>query len=112
MTPRGTEKPKSLAQGRPRLSVTGPGNSRCTKGDGREAVLSALPFDNTDTVVISGISPGLQVRFTNPPVADWLCSCGHHERARGRAAVIELTSRVRVGHCPHSTTSQEGRNAA
>lgn len=53
-------------------------------------------------VIITGIRPGLQVKFTHPPVADWLCACGHHERARGRAAVIELTTRVKVGHCPHA----------
>jgi hypothetical protein len=53
-------------------------------------------------VVITGIRPGLQVRMNGVPVADWLCACGHHERARGHAAVIELTTRVRVGHCPHT----------
>ncbi|MBA4864960.1 hypothetical protein H1V43_27135 [Streptomyces sp. PSKA54] len=63
------------------------------------------------TVTITGIRPGLQVRMTGVPVADWLCSCGHHERARGRAAVIALTTRVRVGECPH-TTNTEGREAA
>ncbi|MFF7375690.1 hypothetical protein ACFY96_10535 [Streptomyces massasporeus] len=42
------------------------------------------------------------------PVADWLCACGHHERARGRDAVSKLTARVIVGICPHSTTA-EGR---
>ncbi|PWI15562.1 hypothetical protein DI272_16315 [Streptomyces sp. Act143] len=90
-----------------------PDGGRGTKDDGRQAVLSALPPDDTDTVVITGISPGLQVQFTHPPVADWLCACGHHERARGKAAVIELTTRVRVGHCPHRTTpAHERRNAA
>jgi hypothetical protein len=64
-------------------------------------------------MTVTGIMPGLQVRFTQPPVADWLCSCGHHERAWGRAAVIELTTRVTVGVCPHDTTpAQEGRAAA
>ncbi|WP_251023460.1 hypothetical protein [Streptomyces sp. ISL-10] len=58
-------------------------------------------------VVITGIAPGLHVRFTSPPVADWLCRCGHHERARGRAAVIELTTRVRVGHCPHAADAAD-----
>jgi hypothetical protein len=53
-------------------------------------------------VIITGIRPGLQVKFTHPPVADWLCRCGHHERARGRTAVIELTTRVNVNHCPHA----------
>ncbi|MBD0838845.1 hypothetical protein ICC28_09060 [Streptomyces sp. TRM68416] len=84
-----------------------------TKNDGRQAVLSALPPNGPDTVVITGIGPGLQIQFTHPPVADWLCSCGHHERARGKAAVIELTTCVRVGQCPHRTTpTHERRNAA
>ncbi|MEV5771688.1 hypothetical protein AB0L49_10605 [Streptomyces antimycoticus] len=57
--------------------------------------------------------PGLQTRglLDEVPIADWLCHCGHHERARGRAAVIALTTRVRVGECPHTTTT-EGRAAA
>ncbi|MEV0170841.1 hypothetical protein AB0I00_06905 [Streptomyces sp. NPDC050803] len=78
-------------------------------GVAREGVLSAALRSDPDTVIITGIWPGLQVQFTQPPVADWLCSCGHHERARGRPAVIELTTRV--GHCPHFT-SAEGRAAA
>ncbi|MFF3321043.1 hypothetical protein [Streptomyces sp. NPDC002889] len=53
-------------------------------------------------VVITGIMPGLPIRMTLvPPVADWLCRCSHHERAVSRAAVVELTTRVRVDHCPH-----------
>ncbi|WP_372407737.1 hypothetical protein [Streptomyces luteireticuli] len=48
--------------------------------------------------------------MTGVPVADWLCVCGHHERARGRAAVIELAARVRIATCPHATA--EGRSAA
>ncbi|MFD8525009.1 hypothetical protein ACFV2D_34070 [Streptomyces capillispiralis] len=59
---------------------------------------------------MTGIHPGLQIRTTGVPVADWLCAYGHHERARGRAAVIELQARVRVGVCPHATT--EGKAAA
>ncbi|QDL75678.1 hypothetical protein DNK48_28255 [Streptomyces malaysiensis subsp. malaysiensis] len=61
--------------------------------------------------MIAGIQPGLQVRCTNPPVADWLCSCGRHERARGRAAVSKFIARVSVGTCSH-TTEAEGRAAA
>jgi hypothetical protein len=58
-------------------------------------------------VVITGIMPGLHIRMVmSPPVADWLCRCGHHERAVGRAAVIELTTRVRVWHCPHAADEQ------
>ncbi|MFG3381625.1 hypothetical protein [Streptomyces sp. NPDC047999] len=41
-----------------------------------------------------------------PPVALWTCACGHHERALGKEAVIELTGRVRVGHCPHTADQQ------
>ncbi|MFD5132208.1 hypothetical protein [Streptomyces olindensis] len=82
------------------------------KGAARKGVRTALLSD-PDAITVTGIMPGLQVRFTHPPVADWLCSCGHHERARGRAAVIELTTRVRVGHCPHhAAPQQEGRTAA
>ncbi|GHJ27813.1 hypothetical protein TPA0910_22460 [Streptomyces hygroscopicus subsp. sporocinereus] len=52
------------------------------------------------------------VPTTGLPVADWLCTCGHHERARGRAAVTALAERVQVGVCPHRTTTKtEGRAA-
>lgn len=64
------------------------------------------PHAAEQPVVITGIMPGLHVRFTSPPVADWLCRCGHHERARGRSAVIELATRVRVGDCPHAADEQ------
>ncbi|MER6238491.1 hypothetical protein ABT185_20905 [Streptomyces clavifer] len=56
---------------------------------------------------MTGIQPGLTVRGLGRyelPVADWLCTCGRHERARGRRAVIELTARVTVGHCNHTGT--------
>ncbi|MGX1504632.1 UNVERIFIED_CONTAM: hypothetical protein RKD43_003257 [Streptomyces graminofaciens] len=79
----------------------------------RPAPLKRLP-DSTEQqqaaerpVIITGIMPGLHIRMvTSPPVADWLCRCGHHERAVGRAAVIELTTRVRVWHCPHAADEQ------
>ncbi|MEV5435852.1 hypothetical protein AB0K80_07420 [Streptomyces sp. NPDC052682] len=80
------------------------------KNAARKGVLSAVRSD-AQPVTITGMQPGLQVRFTEPPVADWLCCCGHHERARGHAAVIKLTVRVHVGICPHTTTA-EGRAAA
>jgi hypothetical protein len=54
--------------------------------------------------LITGIRPGLTARGLDrdqTPVADWLCACGHHERATGRAAVAQLLARVRAGHCPH-----------
>lgn len=82
------------------------------KGAARKGVLSALRSDS-HAVTVTGIMPGFQVRTTGVPVADWLCSCGHHERARGAAAVIELTERVRVGVCPHgSVSAQERRTLA
>ncbi|WP_457493399.1 hypothetical protein [Streptomyces sp. P5_D11] len=54
---------------------------------------------------VDGITPGLDIRGLDRdeiPVADWLCSCGHHERARGRKAVTELTTRATVADCPHA----------
>ncbi|WP_228989813.1 hypothetical protein [Streptomyces sp. DH8] len=65
------------------------------------------------TVTVTGIHPGLTVRGLGRnqiPTADWLCACGHHERARGRERVTDLTTRARVDHCPH--TEQHRRNAA
>ncbi|MFD9140427.1 hypothetical protein ACIF6H_11475 [Streptomyces microflavus] len=65
-------------------------------------------------VTATGVQPGLTVRGLGRyelPAADWLCACGHHERARGRSAVIELTTRARVQQCPH-TTPTTGRAAA
>ncbi|MYR92538.1 hypothetical protein GTW60_02645 [Streptomyces sp. SID4937] len=76
----------------------------------RKGVLSAVGSD-PQTVTVTGITPGLQIQCEGVPVADWLCACGHHERARGRAAVIMLTARVIVGICPHTTTA-EGRAAS
>jgi hypothetical protein len=81
------------------------------KGAARKGVPSALG-SHPNTVTGSGITPGLRIRAAKTPVADWWCACGHHERARGKAAVIELAARVRVGTCPHTTTAQEGRTAA
>ncbi|TXS40166.1 hypothetical protein EAO75_34730 [Streptomyces sp. uw30] len=90
-------------QGPPRAAVGEP------KVGARKGVLSALGSD-PQTVTVTGITPGLQIQCEGVPVADWLCACGHHERARGRAAVIRLTTRVSVGQCPHTTA--EGRAAA
>ncbi|MEV0010818.1 hypothetical protein [Streptomyces sp. NPDC047973] len=68
------------------------------------------------TATVTGIQPGLVVRGLGRreiPVADWLCACGHHERARGRRAVTELTTRAHVGECPHTTPAFiSGRTAA
>ncbi|MCX4735103.1 hypothetical protein [Streptomyces sp. NBC_01363] len=65
-------------------------------------------------ITVTGIRPGLDIRGLGRdeiPGADWLCTCGHHERARGRRAVAELVGCVRVGQCPHLTPSQN-RSAA
>lgn len=73
--------------------------------------VAVLPDPHTATV--TGIRPGLTVRGlgrNQVPAADWLCACGHHERAQGRDRVTDLTTRARVDHCPH--TEQHRRNAA
>jgi hypothetical protein len=61
------------------------------------------------TTVVTGIQPGLDLRGLDcgRAVADWLCACGHHERATGAAAVIRLAHRVRIGHCPHREAAAE-----
>jgi hypothetical protein len=54
--------------------------------------------------LVTGIPAGLTVRGLDredTPVVDWLCSCGHHERATGRTAVQQLLARAHAGHCPH-----------
>ncbi|MEW2064050.1 hypothetical protein AB0899_25345 [Streptomyces sp. NPDC007002] len=79
---------------------------------GRKAVpVAVLP--DPHPITVTGIRPGLTVQGLGRnqiPTADWLCACGHHERARGRNAVTNLTTRARVDHCPH--TEQHRRNAA
>lgn len=96
----------------PQDAVQGP--SRPTVGEpkaaARKGVLSAVGSD-PHTVTVTGLTPGLQIQCEGVPVADWLCACGHHEHARGRAAVTRLTARVRAGVCPHTATA-EGRAAA
>ncbi|MEE1806416.1 hypothetical protein [Streptomyces sp. BE133] len=101
---------------------TGPGiaepapaasGSGAPKVVGRKAVPIAVRPDPRTTTV-HGIRPGLHILGLDRgeiPVADWLCTCGHHERARGRKAVTELNTRVRVGHCPHRAPAQN-RSAA
>lgn len=78
------------------------------KSVARKGVLSAVGSD-PQTVTVTGITPGLYVQCDGIPVADWLCACGHYERARGRAAVIRLTARVRADTCPHLADPVEGR---
>ncbi|MEU4891928.1 hypothetical protein AB0B12_23940 [Streptomyces sp. NPDC044780] len=92
-----------------------PDGRSAPKDAGRKAVPSAVRPD-PHQVTVSGIMPGLQIRglLDRVPVADWLCRCGHHERARGRAAVTELTTRVHVGECPHRAPApaETGRRSA
>ncbi|WP_371567041.1 hypothetical protein [Streptomyces canus] len=95
-----TKGPQGAVHGPPRLMVGLP------KVAARKGVLSAVGLD-PQTVTVTGITPGLQIQCEGVPVADWLCACGQHERARGRAAVARLTARVIAGICPHTTT--EGR---
>ncbi|MDX3365482.1 hypothetical protein PV387_05480 [Streptomyces sp. ME02-6987-2C] len=98
-----TNGPQGAVQGSPRPTVGEP------KVAARKGVLSAVGVD-PQTVTVTGITPGLQISCEGIAVADWLCACGHHERARGRAAVIHLSERVRAGVCPHTTA--EGRVAS
>ena len=70
--------PQRAVQGPPRPTVGEP------KVVARKGVLSAVGLD-PQTVTVTGITPGLQIQCEGVPVADWLCACGHHERARGRA---------------------------
>ncbi|MEV7107408.1 hypothetical protein [Streptomyces atroolivaceus] len=89
----------------------------CSGGEAPKVVaegvrIAVLP--DPRTVTVTDIEPGLSLRGLDRdqfPVADWLCTCGHHEQARGRRAVIELSTRATVGHCPH-TTIQTRRSAA
>lgn len=58
---------------------------------------------------ITGIRPGLHIHGLDRgqiPTADWLCTCGHHERARGKD-IADLAARVAVGTCPHQTATLE-----
>lgn len=59
-------------------------------------------------ITITGIRPGLDIRDLDRgqiPTADWLCLCGHHERARGADAVTELTARASADTCPHAAAT-------
>lgn len=85
--------------------------SSAPTGVGRQAVPTSVRPD-PNAITVTGIHPGLQIRMWGIPQADWLCRCGHFERARGRTAVIELTTRVRVRHCPHTAAEEHRRNAA
>jgi len=92
---------QDAVQGPPRSRV---GEPKVAARKGVHIAVGSAP----QTVTVTGITPGLQIQCEGLPVVDWLCACGQHERARGRAAVIRLTARVSAGTCPHTTTS-EGR---
>ncbi|MFE4330282.1 hypothetical protein ACFRQM_12675 [Streptomyces sp. NPDC056831] len=99
----------------PRIAGPAPIGSggRAAKVVAEGVPVAVLPAPHT--ISVTGIQPGLSLRGLDRdeiPVADWLCACGHHERARGRKAVTELTTRVRVGQCPHTAPAQSRRNAA
>ncbi|MET7633887.1 hypothetical protein ABZU88_14495 [Streptomyces sp. NPDC005245] len=100
----------------PRIAEPAPGasGSGALKVVGRKAVPVAVRPD-PHMATVTSFRPGLSMRGLERggfPVADWLCACGRHERARGRKAVTELTTRVRVGQCPHNVHAQSRRNAA
>ncbi|MFD8689943.1 hypothetical protein [Streptomyces sp. NPDC059651] len=108
---------KSLPVTTPRPGIAEP--APAASGSGAPRVVAAgVPvavLPEPRTVTVTGIRPGLSLRGLGRyeiPVADWLCACGHHERARGRRAVIELTTRARVGQCPHTAATESRRNAA
>ncbi|MFJ8754483.1 hypothetical protein ACIREO_34975 [Streptomyces sp. NPDC102441] len=93
----------------PAPAASGSGAAKVVAEGVRVAVLP-----DPRAVTLTGIQPGLSLRGLNRneiPVADWLCACGHYERARGRKAVIEMNARAAVGHCPH-TTAESRRSAA
>ncbi|MET9822806.1 hypothetical protein ABZ038_14510 [Streptomyces sp. NPDC006349] len=92
--------PRAAQQATPLATVGEP------KGAARQGVRTALRSDR-QMVTVAGVVPGLYIRTKGVPVADWLCGCGHHERARGAGAVTELQAHVRVGVCPHVTTTEE-----
>ncbi|GGS25797.1 hypothetical protein GCM10010221_23660 [Streptomyces parvus] len=106
---------KSLPATPNRPQAANAASARMTGGEPKGVAggvrVAVLP--DPHTVTVTGIRPGLTVRGLGRnqiPAADWLCACGHHERARGRERVTELTTRARVDHCPH--TEQHRRNAA
>ncbi len=107
-SPPATSAPLSLAE-----PAHTPSGSGAPKVAARKGVLSALR-PNPQTVTVTGLMPGFVIRGLNGsafPVADWLCVCGHHERASG-GDVYELAHRVQVGQCPHRAPETSRRNAA
>jgi hypothetical protein len=106
---------KSLTAPADRLSYAGPapapaaGRAPKVAAEGAHSSVRSGPRP----VTVAGVLPGLQVRLTRVPVADWLCRCGRHQRATGKAAVIALTTLARAGDCPHTPApATEGSKAA
>lgn len=112
MTARANSPLKSVPSA-PRPRRTTPAHSG--EGAARVVAVGVRVGSDPHAVTVTGIQPGLVVRGLGRkeiPVADWLCACGHHERARGRSAVIDLTTRAHVQQCPHTTAAVSGRAAA
>jgi hypothetical protein len=139
MTPRGTEKPKSPARSRPRLSAADPDNSRGTKSDGRKAVLSALRSDphsagreSRNGADPTPERPGIRIftppvyrhhydgarwskRYGDTPTAEYACTCGQTSTATGQHAVAALVAEYDAHKhaCTGAPAPQtERRNAA
>lgn len=65
---------------------------------------------NAEVITITSIRPGLDIRGLDrgeTPQADWICTCGYHERARGADAVRDLCARASTGRCPHTLEIRE-----
>lgn len=105
---------KSLTLTTTHTSTAEPAPAASGSGAPKVVARQAVPIcPDPHEVTVAGIGPGLTVRGLGRnqiPTADWLCACGHHERARGRDRVTDLTTRARVDPCPH--TEQHRRNAA
>ncbi|WP_234365953.1 hypothetical protein [Streptomyces albireticuli] len=101
--------PSTTGNPSPAEPAAAPTSGGALKVVARQGVLSALRSDpHPHPPTVTGIRPGLRIRrmLSPVPVADWLCSCGHHEHARGKEAVAALAARARPGACPdHSTAS-------
>ncbi|WP_239590091.1 hypothetical protein [Streptomyces aureoverticillatus] len=114
------EKPLTVdTPGRTRPRPAGPDEGRGTKGDGRQAVLSALPADQPPSAPPHGDGrfPVAWLHISAPrdaiPTATSRCLCGHDRSAVGRTKVLALIDdhATHRSLCPLRTTP-EGRNAA
>ncbi|MGW3030229.1 hypothetical protein ACWDCB_03240 [Streptomyces sp. NPDC001178] len=120
MSPRpAPEKPHPPTAGRPRLSLASPDGGRGTKGDGRQAVLSALPPGQHSSGPTGGDGrfPVAWLTIRAPrgatPTATSTCLCGRDRSAVGHRKVHALIADHETHRyaCPLRTT-QERRNAA